>query len=217
MMDVLNVALAKGRLAEVSMEFFEASGIRCPDFNDPKRKLILSDEKDSVRFFLGKPSDIPTFVEYGAADIGIVGKDTLLEEERDLYEVLDLGFGRCKMCVAGPADKKSTWDDNQRKKVATKYPHIAEKYFREEKKERVEIIKINGSVELAPMTGLADVIVDIVQSGATLSANGLIVYEDVVENISARMVVNKVSMKTKNEIILMLINHFKNQLLIRSE
>lgn len=216
-MEILNVALAKGRLADLSMEFFEKSGIHCPDFDDPKRKLILTDKTGSVRFFLGKPSDIPTFVEYGAADIGIVGKDTLLEEERDLYEVLDLGFGRCKMCVAGPAENQSTWNNEYRKKVATKYPNIAEKYFREAKKERVEIIKINGSVELAPITGLSDVIVDIVQSGATLVANGLTVYEDVVEDISARMVVNKVSMKTKNEMILKLINDFKNELILRSK
>ena len=212
MREILNVALAKGRLADLSMEFFEKSDIRCPDFGDPKRKLILWDETKSVRFFLGKPSDIPTFVEYGAADIGIVGKDTLLEAERDLYEVLDLGFGGCRMCVAGPVSTKATWDNKHRKKVATKYPHIAEKYFRDEKKERVEIIKINGSVELAPLVGLADVIVDIVQSGATLDANGLVVYEEVVSDISARMVVNKVSMKTKNETILKLINDFKREL-----
>lgn len=216
-MEILNVALAKGRLADLSMEFFEKSGIHCPDFDDPKRKLILTDETNGVRFFLGKPSDIPTFVEYGAADIGIVGKDTLLEEERDLYEVLDLGFGKCKMCVAGPAENQSTWNEKHRKKVATKYPHIAEKYFREEKRERVEIIKINGSVELAPITGLSDVIVDIVQSGATLVANGLTVYEDIVTDISARMVVNKISMKTKNEMILKLINDFKDELLLRSK
>lgn len=211
-MKTLNVALAKGRLADLSMEFFRKSGIVCPEFNDPRRKLILTDESGSVRFFLGKPSDIPTFVEYGAADIGIVGKDTLLEEERDLFEVLNLGFGRCRMCVAGPLGKQSLWEKNPRKKVATKYPHIAEKYFREERLERVEIIKINGSVELAPITGLADVIVDIVQSGATLDANGLVIYEDVVRDISARMVVNKVSMKTKNEMIVKLIRDFKKEL-----
>lgn len=211
-MKTLNVALAKGRLADLSMEFFRKSGIVCPEFDDPKRKLILTDESGGVRFFLGKPSDIPTFVEYGAADIGIVGKDTLLEEERDLFEVLDLGFGRCRMCVAGPVGKQELWEKNQRKKVATKYPHIAEKYFREERSERVEIIKINGSVELAPITGLADVIVDIVQSGATLDANGLVIYEDVIQDISARMVVNKVSMKTKNEMIVKLIRDFKKEL-----
>lgn len=211
-MKTLNVALAKGRLADLSMDFFRKSGIVCPEFDDPKRKLILTDESGSVRFFLGKPSDIPTFVEYGAADIGIVGKDTLLEEERDLFEVLDLGFGRCRMCVAGPVGKQELWEKNQRKKVATKYPHIAEKYFREERSERVEIIKINGSVELAPITGLADVIVDIVQSGATLDANGLVIYEDVIRDISARMVVNKVSMKTKNEMIVKLIRDFKKEL-----
>ena len=211
-MTTLNVALAKGRLAELSMDFFKKSGISCPEFDDPKRKLILSDESGQVRFFLGKPSDIPTFVEYGAADIGIVGKDTLLEEERDLFEVLDLGFACCKMSVAGPVDKKELWEKNPRKKVGTKYPHIAEKYFREQRRERAEIIKINGSVELAPITGLSDVIVDIVQSGATLDANGLMIYEDVVTDISARMVVNKVSMKTKNELIIKLIRDFKDQL-----
>ena len=135
-----------------------------------------------------------------------------MEEERDLFEVLDLGFGRCRMCVAGPVGKQELWEKNQRKKVATKYPHIAEKYFREERSERVEIIKINGSVELAPITGLADVIVDIVQSGATLDANGLVIYEDVIRDISARMVVNKVSMKTKNEMIVKLIRDFKKEL-----
>lgn len=211
-MNTVNIALAKGRLADQAMEYFTKSGVSCPEFDDPKRKLILTDESGTFRFFLGKPSDIPTFVEYGAADIGIVGKDTLLEEERDLFEVLDLGFGKCRMCVAGPAENVAHWEKKQRKKVATKYPHIAETYFREQRRERVEIIKINGSVELAPMTGLADVIVDIVQSGATLDANGLIVYEDVIQDISARMVVNKVSMKTKNERITELIRNFKKEL-----
>ena len=129
-MDVLNVALAKGRLADKAMEFFKISGVNCPEFDDPKRKLILTDESGKIRFFLGKPSDIPTFVEYGAADIGIVGKDTLLEEERDLFEVLDLDFAACRMCVAGPVENKDTWEENKRKKVATKYPHIAEKFPR---------------------------------------------------------------------------------------
>ena len=216
-MEVLNVALAKGRLADKAMEFFKISGVDCPEFDDPKRKLILTDTTGKIRFFLGKPSDIPTFVEYGAADIGIVGKDTLLEEERDLFEVLDLGFAGCRMCVAGPVENKDTWEENKRKKVATKYPHIAEKYFREQRQERVEIIKINGSVELGPITGLADVIVDIVQSGATLDANGLVIYEDVVTDISARMVVNKVSMKTKNEMIFQLINDFKEELMKRGK
>ncbi|MEE0777030.1 MAG: ATP phosphoribosyltransferase [Bacillota bacterium] len=213
-MEYLNVALAKGRLADLSMEFFEKSGIRCPEFDNPERKLILFDETKTVRFFLGKPSDIPTFVEYGAADIGIVGKDTLLEEHRDLYEVLDLGFGACKFSVAGPPELRESLDTIHRKKVATKYPYVAQEYFREQKKERVEIIKINGSVELAPLVGLADVIVDIVQSGATLDANGLVVLEDICP-ISARMVVNKVSMKTKNDRIIQLIESFKEQLLKR--
>ncbi len=211
-MDYLNVALSKGRLADLSMDFFKKSGITCSDFDNPERKLILFDDSKNVRFFLGKPSDIPTYVEYGAADIGIVGKDTLLEEDRNLYEVLDLGFGACKMSVAGLPEMREKLSQIQCKKVATKYPRIAQRYFREQKKERVEIIKINGSIELAPLVGLADVIVDIVQSGSTLRANGLVVLDDIVP-ISARMVVNKVSMKTKNDRILQIINSFKEELL----
>ena len=150
---------------------------------------------------MGKPSDIPTFVEYGAADLGIVGKDTLLEENRDLFEVLDLGIASCKMSVAGPDAISESWSAIPRKRIATKYPRIAQEYFQNQRKERVEVIKINGSVELAPIVGLADVIVDIVQSGATLKANGLSVFEDITE-ISGRLVINKVSMKTKaNRII----------------
>ncbi|MEG1868893.1 MAG: ATP phosphoribosyltransferase [Clostridiales bacterium] len=211
-MEYLNVALAKGRLAELSMEFFEKQGIHCPEFNNPHRKLILMDETETVRFFLGKPSDIPTFVEYGAADIGIVGKDTLLEEDRDLYEVLDLGIAACKMSVAGPLDMVDKWSSIPRKRIATKYPHIAQEYFQNQRKERVEVIKINGSVELAPLVGLADVIVDIVQSGATLDANGLQVFADIV-GISGRMVVNKVSMKTKAQRIIPIIEGFKQEVL----
>ncbi len=174
-MDTLNVALAKGRLAEWSMDFFRRSGVTCREFENPERKLILLDDQKQVRFFLSKPSDVPTYVEYGAADIGIVGKDTLLEEDRNLYEVLDLGFGACKICVAGLPAMRERLPLIQRKTVATKYPRIAQRYFREQKKERVEIIKINGSIELAPLVGLADVIVDMVQSGSTLQANGLFV------------------------------------------
>lgn len=211
-MDYLNVALAKGRLADLSMDFFRKSGITCRGFDNPDRKLILFDDTHEVRFFLGKPSDIPTYVEYGAADIGIAGKDTLLEEDRNLYEVLDLGFGKCKMCVAGLPEMREKLPLLQRKKVATKYPNIAQRFFREQKRERVEIIKINGSIELAPLVGLADVIVDIVQSGSTLRANGLVVLEDIVD-ISARMVVNKVSMKTKNGRILTIIDSFKKELM----
>ncbi|MEG2658466.1 MAG: ATP phosphoribosyltransferase, partial [Clostridiales bacterium] len=152
------------------------------------------------------------FVEYGAADIGIVGKDTLLEEDRDLYEVLDLGIAACKMSVAGPLDMVDKWSSIPRKRIATKYPHIAQEYFQNQRKERVEVIKINGSVELAPLVGLADVIVDIVQSGATLDANGLQVFEDIV-GISGRMVVNKVSMKTKAQRIIPIIEGFKQEVL----
>lgn len=211
-MKYLNVALAKGRLADLSMEFFAHGGITCSEFDDPHRKLVLYDETDTVRFFLGKPSDIPTFVEYGAADLGIVGKDTLMEEDRDLFEVLDLQIAACKMSVAGPDGIKDTWSTIPRKRIATKYPHIAQEYFQNQRKERVEVIKINGSVELAPIVGLADVIVDIVQSGATLKANGLSVFEDIA-SVSGRLVVNKVSMKTKAQRIIPLIEDFKNQVL----
>ena len=198
-MRYLTIALAKGRLAKKAMELFEAIGIFCEEMKDKdSRKLIFTNEELGMRFFLAKASDVPTYVEYGAADIGIVGKDTLLEEGRKLYEVMDLGIGRCRMCVCGPASAKEMLKHHQLIRVATKYPRIAKDYFYNQKYQTVEIIKLSGSIELAPIVGLAEVIVDIVETGSTLRENGLEVLEEVCP-ISARMIVNQVSMQMQPE------------------
>ncbi len=211
-MRYITIALAKGRLAKKALEIFENVGITCEEMKDEKtRKLIFTNEELKLRFFLAKPSDVPTYVEYGAADIGIVGKDTMLEESRKLYEVYDLKVGNCKMCVCGPASAKEKLKHHELIRVATKYPNIAKDYFFNKKHQTVEIIKLNGSVELAPIVGLAEVIVDIVETGATLRENGLDVLEEVCP-LSARMVVNQVSMKMENERIGKLISDVKNYL-----
>ena len=198
-MRTLTVALAKGRLAKKAMAMFGQIGIRIEEMEDPKsRKLIFEDKEHGIRFFLAKASDVPIYVAYGAADIGIVGYDTILEENRKLYEVLDLGFGRCRMCVCGPRSAKAYLDHNELIRVATKYPRIARDYFFNKKHQTVEIIKLNGSIELAPIVGLSEVIVDIVETGSTLRENGLEILEEVC-TLSARMVVNQVSMKMENE------------------
>lgn len=197
-MRYLNIALSKGRLAELSLELFEGVGIDCTELKDTGRKLIFTDEKNKIRFFLVKPGDVPTYVEYGAADMGVVGKDTLLEEGRNLYEVLNLGFGECRMVVAGPAELAGKLDQLNNKRVATKYPRIAREYFEHQKRESIEIIKLNGSVELAPLVGLSEVIVDIVESGRTLRDNGLVILDNIAD-ISARLVVNRVSMKMESK------------------
>ena len=198
-MRTLTVALAKGRLAKKAMAMFGQIGIRIEEMEDPKsRKLIFEDKEHGIRFFLAKASDVPIYVAYGAADIGIVGYDTILEENRKLYEVLDLGFGRCRMCVCGPRSAKAYLDHNELIRVATKYPRIARDYFFNKKHQTVEIIKLNGSIELAPIVGLSEVIVDIVETGSTLRENGLEILEEVCP-LSARMVVNQVSMKMENE------------------
>lgn len=198
-MRYLTVALAKGRLAKKAMEIFEKIGLPCEEMKDEdSRKLIFTNEEKKIKYFLSKPSDVPTFVEYGAADIGIVGKDTILEEGRKLFEVLDLKTGNCKMCVCGPAEAAERLKHHELIRVATKYPGIATDYFFNKKRQTVEIIKLNGSVELAPLVGLSEVIVDIVETGATLKENGLEVLEEIVP-LSARMIVNQVSMKMENE------------------
>ena len=210
-MRYLTIALAKGRLAKKAMELFEAIGISCEEMKDKdSRKLIFTNEELGMRFFLAKASDVPTYVEYGAADIGIVGKDTLLEEGRKLYEVMDLGIGRCRMCVCGPASAKEMLKHHQLIRVATKYPRIAKDYFYNQKYQTVEIIKLSGSIELAPIVGLAEVIVDIVETGSTLRENGLEVLEEVC-SLSARMVINQVSMKTENERITRIIKAFQGR------
>ena len=207
----LTFALTKGRLAKKTLELLEQIGITCEEMKDPdSRKLIFVNEDLKIRFFLAKGPDVPTYVEYGAADIGVVGKDTIVEEGRKIYEVLDLGFGKCRMCVAGFPDRREEKITASRFRVATKYPTIARRYY-EERGENVEIIKLNGSVELGPLVGLSDVIVDIVESGATLRANGLDVLETVCD-ISARLVVNRVSLKTKGNDVKRLIAALKAQL-----
>ena len=208
-MRYLTFALAKGRLASKSLEMFEKIGITCEEMKDKNsRKLIFTNEELGYRFFLAKATDVPTYVEYGAADIGIVGKDTILEEGRKLYEVLDLGIGRCRMCVCGPEEARERLKHHELIRVATKYPAIAKDYFYNKKHQTVEIIKLNGSIELAPIVGLSEVIVDIVETGTTLRENGLTVLEEVCP-LSARMVVNQVSMKMDNERITKLISDLK--------
>lgn len=210
-MRYLTIALSKGRLADLSIELLENAGINCTELKNPGRKLILSDEENKIKFFMVKPSDVPTYVEYGAADLGIVGKDTLLEEGRNLYEVLNLGFAACKMVVAGPAELAGNLDKLNNKRVATKYPRIAREYFEHKRRESIEVIKLNGSVELAPLVGLSEVIVDLVESGRTLKENGLVIL-DTIADISARLVVNRVSMKMENERINRIIEGVRKQL-----
>jgi ATP phosphoribosyltransferase len=208
-MRYLTFALAKGRLAKKSLEMFEKIGITCEEMKDKdSRKLIFVNEELGYRFFLAKANDVPTYVEYGAADIGIVGKDTILEEGRKMYEVLDLGIGKCRMCVCGPAEAAEYLQHHELIRVATKYPAIAKDYFYNKKHQTVEIIKLNGSIELAPIVGLSEVIVDIVETGSTLRENGLTVLEEVCP-LSARMVVNQVSMKRENERIAAIIRQLR--------
>lgn len=206
-MRYLTVALAKGRLAELAMDIFSEIGMDCSEMKEKTRKLIFTNEESKMKFILVKASDVPTYVEYGAADIGIVGKDTLLEENRNLYEMVDLGFGKCRMCVCGPKALKGKLDGMTNLRVASKYPKIAKKYFNDEKGQTIELIKLNGSVELAPLVGLSDVIVDIVETGSTLRANGLDVLAEIVP-LSARFVVNKVSMKMERERIMSIVEAF---------
>ena len=208
-MRYLTFALGKGRLAKKTLEMFEQIGITCEEMKDKDtRKLIFVNEELKLRFFLAKGPDVPTYVEYGAADIGIVGKDTILEEGRNIYEVLDLGFGKCRMCICGPENAKELLNHHELIRVATKYPRIAKDYFYNKKHQTVEIIKLNGSIELAPIVGLSEVICDIVETGSTLRENGLSVLEEVCP-LSARMVVNQVSMKMENERITKLIADLK--------
>ena len=202
-------ALTKGRLANKTLELLEKIGITCEEMKDKEsRKLIFVNEEQKLKFFLSKGPDVPTYVEYGAADIGVVGRDTIMEENRRVYEVLDLGFGKCRMCVCGPESAGELLQHHERIRVATKYPLIAKEYFYNKKHQTVDIIKLNGSVELGPIVGLSDVIVDIVETGGTLKENGLGVLEEVCP-LSARMIVNPVSMRMEYERISRLIHRLK--------
>ena len=207
-MRYLTFALGKGRLANQTLELFEKIGITCEEMKDKNsRKLIFTNEELKLRFFLAKGPDVPTYVEYGAADIGVVGKDTILEEGRKVHEVLDLGYGKCKMCVCGYKDAAPLLQHHELIRVATKYPNIAKDYFYNKKHQTVEIIKLNGSIELAPIVGLSEVIVDIVETGSTLRENGQEVCP-----LSARMIVNPVSMRMESERIKNLLMKLRTQI-----
>ena len=209
-MKYLTFALTKGRLASKTLEMLEQLGITCEEMKEKdSRKLVFVNEELKLKFFLAKGPDVPTYVEYGAADIGVVGKDIIVEEGRNVHEVLDLGFGTCKMCVCGPWDAKELLEHREVIRVATKYPQIAKDYFYNKKHQTVEIIKMNGSIELAPIVGLSEVIVDIVETGSTLKENGLTVLEEVCP-LSARMIVNPVSMRMENDRIRELIGKIRN-------
>ena len=197
MNDYITIALTKGRLASQTMALLEKAGYYCEELKDKSsRRLIFVNEEQKLRFFLAKGPDVPTYVEYGAADIGVVGSDIIMEENRRVYEVLDLGFGRCRMCVCGPQEARELLLHHEMIRVTSKYPNIAREYFYNRKHQTVDIIKLNGSVELGPIVDLGDVIVDIVETGSTLKENGLTVLEEVCP-VSARMIVNQVSMQMK--------------------
>ncbi len=205
----LTFALTKGRLADKTLELFERVGIECREMEDKStRKLIFVNEEMGLKFFLAKAPDVPTYVEYGVADIGVTGKDTIMEEGRRVFEVLDLKLGKCRMCVCGPEHAKELLEHHELIRVASKYPKIARDYFYNEKHQTVDIIKLNGSVELGPIVGLSDVIVDIVETGGTLKENGLMVLEEICP-LSARMIVNQVSMRMENARIRQLVSDLR--------
>jgi ATP phosphoribosyltransferase len=211
-MKYLTFALTKGRLANQTMELLNKIGYTCKEMEDPKsRKLVFVNEDLKLKFFLAKGTDVPTYVEYGAADIGVVGKDTILEEGRKVNEVLDLKFGACRICVCGSEDSRGLLKRKDQIRVATKYPNIAKDYFYNRKHQTVEIIKMNGSIELAPIVGLAEVIVDIVETGSTLKENGLVVLEEIMP-LSARMIVNTATLRMENAQIQSLVNRLREVL-----
>lgn len=192
MAEILKVAMPKGRIYKKASELFRFAGLPIPMDVDDTRKLVISLPEAGMEFILAKPVDVPTYVEYGVADIGIVGKDVLLEENKDVYELLDLGIARCRMSVIGLPD----WTPGIQQRVATKYPNVASQYFREQG-QQVEVVKLNGSIELAPLIGLADRIVDMVETGQTLKENGLVEMNSLFE-ITSRLIANRVSYRMKN-------------------
>lgn len=201
-MSKLTVAMPKGRIFEEAVELLRRAGLSIPPEFEDSRKLIIPVEEVGLDFILAKPTDVPTYVEYGVADIGVVGKDVLLEEERDVYELLDLQISHCRLSVAGLPN----WKPTDAPRVATKYPKVASRYFRE-RGAQVEVIKLNGSIELAPLIGLADRIVDIVSTGRTLKENGLVELEEIMP-ITTRLIANRVSYRMKNEAIDFLVDKF---------
>lgn len=209
MKNYINIALPKGRLGEKVYNLLERLGYGCPSLLENSRKLVFEDEKNGVRYFWVKPSDVAIYVETGVADVGVVGKDILLEQSPDVYELIDLGFGKCRMAVAGKKGEFLPLDKTI--KVATKFPNIAKKHFSSKSRE-IDIIKLNGSIELAPILGMSDVIVDIVETGSTLRENDLEVYEDIV-NISARFIANKTSFRFKTEQIELMKSKIEKELM----
>lgn len=207
MRPMINVALPKGRLGEKAYAMLKKSGFDCPAMEDPGRKLIFENPEKGVRYFWVKPSDVAIYVERGAADLGIVGKDILLEYRPDVYELLDLGMGRCRMAVAGKKDFRDPV--GQTLKVATKFPNIARSYYSGKCRD-IDIIHLNGSIELAPILGLSHVIVDIVETGTTLRENDLMVYEEIVP-ISARLIANVASYQFKDDVINEICQSMKEQ------
>jgi ATP phosphoribosyltransferase len=191
--ETLKVAMPKGRIYKKASALFRSAGLPIPLDVDETRKLVIPLPEAGMEFILAKPVDVPTYVEYGVADIGIVGKDVLMEENKDVYELLDLGIARCRMSVIGLPD----WKPGIRQRVATKYPNVASQYFREQG-QQVEVVKLNGSIELAPLIGLADRIVDMVETGQTLKENGLVEMTSIFE-ITSRLIANRVSYRMKND------------------
>ncbi len=212
MTDFITIAIPKGRILEESVALFRKIGFDCDELLSSSRKLIFENAEQRMRYMIVRATDVPTYVEYGAADLGIVGKDTLLEQEKDVYEPLDLKFGYCRMMVAEPAglakeDDPSRWTNIR---IATKYPNVTEKYFAA-KGIQVEIIKLYGSIELAPLVGLSERIVDLVSTGETMKQNGLVEVETIAE-ITTRLIVNRASLKTKHERIIGIIEGLEKQL-----
>lgn len=193
-MEKMKIALAKGRLAEETIAIMKTAGIEFPDYSPKSRKLVFEDKTGTLRMIFVKPWDVPVYVENGAADLGVVGKDVLMENKADVYEVADLGIGKCRLCVAGYQDQEM--EKKKKLKIGTKFSVAAKEYFNR-RGISTEVIKLNGSVELAPLMGLSDVIVDLVETGGTLKENGLVILETMAD-ISARLIVNKVSLKTRS-------------------
>lgn len=193
-MEKMKIALAKGRLAEETIAIMKTAGIEFPDYSPKSRKLVFEDRTGTLRMIFVKPWDVPVYVENGAADLGVVGKDVLMENKADVYEVADLGIGKCRLCVAGYQDQEM--EKKKKLKIGTKFSVAAKEYFNR-RGVSTEVIKLNGSVELAPLMGLSDVIVDLVETGSTLKENGLVILETMAD-ISARLIVNKVSLKTRS-------------------
>lgn len=210
-MNYLTIALPKGKLFKPAADLLSQLGYGAEDLHENSRKLVITNETAKIRYIITKTSDLPTYVEYGAADIGIIGKDVLLEEQRDVYELLDLGFGFCRMVVAVPKHlKRDKLSDYAHMRVATKYPVIAEQFF-QDKGVQVEFIKLNGSIELAPMVGLSELIVDLVETGRTLKENNLVEIESVLPTTS-RLIANRVSFKMKFERIRLLTDALKQEM-----